>query len=647
MKLIALDFEYRKSYNSVMQLICVAWQFIDTETLVSTPVESLWLHDSPQNQEKLKDLLLTHQKTHTILCFNASAEARSVLSLGLNPRDFQWCDAHLEWKIATNNNLDFMYGKISKSHGKYVTSVPLMTKGENLSHEKIGTGLSAMVLKCLDVDLNSEHKTRMRDLILNQTSWTGEEKEEILRYCRSDVPNIFPCLLKFPHYTFSFFWNDAHWRGRWGVNLALCENNGIPIDLDGIFSFAASYDEVKEEIIGECNSVYPFFLPKKIKKKIEYIQSYTQLVQFIKEKSLLSVWPRTETHRFKADEETLDSFRGYKEIEALRKCLQILRQAKWYRPDAISDFLSRVGEDERLRPYLNGLGTATGRNAPPSKQFILAQSKWARALITPPPGMAISGIDYSSQEVAIAAALSGDKALKEAYESGDPYLTFAKQAGAVPRDATRKTHETQRDLFKSTVLACQYGMGARSLSLQIAANTGKSPDEEQAFELLQMHREVYWRYYDWLDEVELDYRAEGFMRLFDGHLLWLSNDVEKSLLSVRNHPIQGTGATVMRYAIDFGFEAGLRILCPLHDAIYHEHPIEETETANAVLKECMDKAVDFVLQGKIKIRNDVKTICHNERWVEKNAEKDWEIMRKFLTNDEGVFLRMKLFDERK
>ena len=45
-----------------------------------------------------------------------------------------------------------------------------------------------------------------------------------------------------------------------------------------------------------------------------------------------------------------------------------------------------------------------------------------RALIRPAPGMAIAYIDYASQEVVVAAALSGDAALLRACASGDPYL---------------------------------------------------------------------------------------------------------------------------------------------------------------------------------------------------------------------------------
>jgi hypothetical protein len=40
-----------------------------------------------------------------------------------------------------------------------------------------------------------------------------------------------------------------------------------------------------------------------------------------------------------------------------------------------------------------------------------------------------------------------------AYASGDPYLAFAKQAGAVPPDATKHSHKAARDQFKACASA--------------------------------------------------------------------------------------------------------------------------------------------------------------------------------------------------
>ncbi len=75
--------------------------------------------------------------------------------------------------------------------------------------------------------------------------------------------------------------------------------------------------------------------------------------------------------------------------------------------------------------------------------------------------------------------------MMEAYSSGDPYLTFAKQAGAVPPDATKKTHPVERGQYKVCSLAVQYGMGAKSLGEALGQ------PEARGRELLAMHRQTY------------------------------------------------------------------------------------------------------------------------------------------------------------
>jgi DNA polymerase I len=110
-------------------------------------------------------------------------------------------------------------------------------------------------------------------------------------------------------------------------------------------------------------------------------------------------------------------------------------------------------------------------------------------LIKPPPGHAVAYVDWSQQEIGIAAALSNDRALQDAYLSGDCYLAFAKQANAVPPDANKATHGAQRELFKQCMLAVQYGMEARSLALRIAQ------PPIVARELLRAHRETYRRFW--------------------------------------------------------------------------------------------------------------------------------------------------------
>jgi hypothetical protein len=96
---------------------------------------------------------------------------------------------------------------------------------------------------------------------------------------------------------------------------------------------------------------------------------------------------------------------------------------------------------------LSPFGTRSSRNSPSNSKFIFGPSVWLRGLIKPPAGFGLAYIDWAGQEFGVAAALSGDPAMKAAYESGDIYLGFAKAARCrAEQDAHRQTHKQERDL---------------------------------------------------------------------------------------------------------------------------------------------------------------------------------------------------------
>lgn len=122
-----------------------------------------------------------------------------------------------------------------------------------------------------------------------------------------------------------------------------------------------------------------------------------------------------------------------------------------------------VGSDGRNRAPLSAFRAKTGRNQPSTAKFIFGPAVWVRHFIQSDPWWGIAYVDWEQQEVGIAVALSGDPAMCTAYQSGDPYLTFARQAGAIPPNGTRTTHGAIRDAFKACALAVQYGMGGGQL----------------------------------------------------------------------------------------------------------------------------------------------------------------------------------------
>ena len=155
-------------------------------------------------------------------------------------------------------------------------------------------------------------------------------------------------------------------------------------------------------------------------------------------------------------------------------------------------------------------------------------------LIKPEPGRALAYVDWSQQELAIAAALSSDPRMMEAYQSGDFYLTFAKMAGAVPTDATKQTHGHERDQFKTVALGVLYGLSAEGLArkLGVPACRGR--------ELLGMHRRTFRVFWEWSDAIEERAILTGKLRTVFGWTVRVGANVNPR--SLRNFPMQANGA---------------------------------------------------------------------------------------------------------
>jgi hypothetical protein len=274
-----------------------------------------------------------------------------------------------------------------------------------------------------------------------------------------------------------------------------------------------------------------------------------------------------------------------------------------------------VGRDGRNRTLLSPFRARSGRNQPSNSKFIFGPSVWLRGLIQPPPGHGVAYIDWEQQEFGIAAALSGDANMKAAYFSGDPYLAFAKQAGAAPAGATKATHKAAREQFKACVLAVQYGMGEESLAHRI----GQPPI--QARHLLRLHRETYRTFWQWSD-ASLDFAmTRGYLHTVFGWCIHVGADSNPRML--RNFPMQATGAELLRLACCLGTERGIEICAPVHDAVLICAPIDRLGADVARMREAMREASAIVLNG-FELGTDADVIVHPNRFSDERGAVMWE-----------------------
>jgi hypothetical protein len=442
-------------------------------------------------------------------------------------------------------------------------------------------------------------KDQMRELALKEGPLTPDESKLLLNYCETDVRALEKML---PKMAGKIDWPRALLRGRYMEAVSRMEHRGIPIDLELLLALRKKWEDIKYSLVQDIDQDFGVYDGLTFKQD--------RFRRYLEHKEIS--WPRTSKGALALDDET------FRDMEKIYDFIEPLRQLRNSMARLRLNSLA-VGHDGRNRCSLSPFKSKTGRNQPSNAKYIFGPAVWYRGLIKPAEGMGIAYIDWCQQEFGIGAALSKDRAMMEAYSSGDPYLAFAKQAAAVPKDATKQSHPNERELFKACILAVQYGMGAETLALRI----GQS--KTQASLLLELHRKTYQQFWKWSDAVVNHAMATNHLQTTFGWPLHVTADVNPR--SLRNFPMQANGAEMMRLACIFAIEAGVGVCGPVHDALLIEASIEELPYRIGLTQQAMEQASAYVLNG-FKLRSDVKVVTYPDRYEDPRGIAMWnKVMR--------------------
>jgi hypothetical protein len=331
-------------------------------------------------------------------------------------------------------------------------------------------------------------------------------------------------------------------------------------------------------------------------------------------------WPRLPSGALALDDDTFrEMARAYPtEVSPIRELRYTLAQLRLRE--------LTVGVDHRNRCLLSPFSSKTGRNQPSNSKYIFGPSTWLRGLIQPGPGRAVAYVDWSQQELGIAAKLSADRAMQEAYVSGDFYLNFAKMAGAVPAEATKETHKSERDQFKTVALGVLYGLSADGLARKL----GVAPCRGR--ELLRLHQETFRQFWRWSDQIEMEGMLGGQLRSVFGWTVRVGQDVNPR--SLRNFPMQANGAEMLRLACCLATERGILVCAPIHDALLVESSADEIDVVIARTQEAMREASELVLPG-FPLRTDAKIVRFPGRYMDERGRRMWETVCSLLETGDG------------
>lgn len=563
-----VDFEFSAPQGERQDPVClVAWELLSGKKL------RIWQDDL----KKMKEAPYSTGNDSLFVAYYASAEIGCHLSLG--------------WRLPMNV-LDLFTEFRNLTNGLTIPS------GNGLLGAMVWFGLS-----CID----AQEKDSMRDLIIRGGPWTSSEQSQILDYCESDVSSLEQLFdrmkidLALPH---------ALLRGRYMKAAAQIEYNGIPIDSKMLTRLSSQWEPIQSDLISVIDKQYGVFEGRTFKKD--------KFSAWLIQNNI--PWPRLESGTLDLQDDT------FKEMARIYHAIAPLRELRF----ALSQMrLSElpVGLDGRNRCLLSAFRARTGRNQPSNSKFIFGPSVWLRCLIQPKPGYGLAYVDWSQQEFGIAAALSGDRNMIEAYDSGDPYLAFAKQAHSVPADATKKTYGTQREQFKACSLAVQYGMGPESLAKRIGQPVIVAKD------LLRLHQNTYKTFWLWSNAVVDHAMLLGKLWTVFGWTIRTGSNTNPR--SFRNFPMQGNGAEMLRLACCFAVERGIKVCAPVHDALLVEARLIDLDDMVAETKAAMSDASAAVLGG-FRLRSDVKLISYPDRYMDDRGALMWATIQDILDRSNPV-----------
>lgn len=569
------DFEFTISEGNRPKPICMVAHEINTGK-----TESIWLQGVANPQPPFNPL----DENVTYISFYSIAELTCHLALNWS-LPINIIDLYPEYKIVTNGYIGEKNGLIDACARYGVPTIDQVTKDT------------------------------IRVRIIQGPPYTDEEKNIILEYCKTDVietTGLYKAMLP------TLDIDRALFRGQYMKCNAIMEHNGIPIDKEILDRLIANWESIKIQLIKEVDQDFGVYDGTTFK-----IQAFEEYLG----KNKMS-WPVTPSGHPALDDETFRDMVGtYPQLAPLRDLRNILGKMK------IKDL--PVGEDSRNRSMLSPFSTKTGRNAPRIK-FIFINPTWIRSLIKPNEGKALAYIDYGQEEFYIAAIFSEDKNMQAAYESGDPYLYFAKLAGAVPPDATKKSHKTIRDLYKTCCLGVQYGMKSESLGIRI------NRPEAYAKELIHNHKRVFPNYWKWQDETLRQARFKSDITTAYGWTLHLQNYDRKEDNTIKNFLMQATGAEILRVACYLLNEAGIKILAPVHDALLCEFDLETCEAEIKKAELIMQEASKIVL-GK-PLKTDVEIIKYPDRYADEKGKDTWNRVNNILEGLESGKIKIEYSD---
>ena len=380
--------------------------------------------------------------------------------------------------------------------------------------------------------------------------------------------------------------------------LADMEATGFEVDRSGIAEFGKKLEEdinrITQEIYDEVGYEFNLNSPK-------------QLGEALFEKLGLPAKKKTKSG-YSTNAEQLEKLAP--DYPVVAKILEYRTWAK-LKSTYCEGLIKAIESDGRIRSTLNQTETRTGRisSTEPNLQNIPVRTELGREMrkfFRAKQGCVLVDADYSQIELRVLADIADDKAMIEAFNSGDDIHTItASQVFNMPLNMVTPL---MRSRAKAVNFGIVYGIGAFSL----AQNIGVTRAEADAY--IKGYLNHYSGVDSYMKRIVETAKETGYVKTLFNRRRYLpelnnSNGMIRAFGErvARNMPIQGTAADIIKIAMVRVYDRlkaeklKAKLIMQVHDELIIEAPENEAETVKAILKEEMESAVTL----KVKMLADV------------------------------------------
>lgn len=370
--------------------------------------------------------------------------------------------------------------------------------------------------------------------------------------------------------------------------LVSMERDGIAVDREGLTLFGdrltAEEKEIEREIYECAGEKFNISSPK-------------QLGSILFEKLGLPSGKKTKTG-YSTNAEVLENLVDEHPIVEL--VLRYRAVTKLNSTYAVG-LLKVIGEDGRIHTTYKQTETRTGRisSAEPNIQNIPVRTERGREFrrfFIAREGYRLVDADYSQIELRLLAHISDDKAMIEAFQSGEDI--HAVTASQVFNQPLEWVTPEMRSSAKAVNFGIVYGIGAFSLSKDIHVSV------KQAGDYINAYLTKYGGVARYMEKTVSDAKKDGYVSTVFGRRrqipeLSASNKNVQALGKriAMNTPIQGTAADIIKLAMVKVYARlrrelpDARLILQVHDELIVEAKESEAERAAEILREEMENVV--------------------------------------------------------